>query len=83
MVALLVGAFPLAPLRSGGHDVERAREERLPLVDDAYCDADLADGGDVWEGEQIAGIAAVGIVEGNIPGQGVRVRRFPLLVRKD
>lgn len=82
-VARLAGAFPLVPRRWVGHGVERVKEARLPSLDDAYCDVGWGGGDDVWEAEQTAGIAAVDTAEENIPGQGVRVRRFLLPVRKD
>jgi hypothetical protein len=71
------------PQRWEGHGAERVREEHLPSVGVAYCDVGWADDGDGSEAEQTAGLAAEGIAGGSIPGQDVRVRRFPLLVRTD
>lgn len=78
-----MGASPLVPPRSEGHDAAWVKGGRLPLADDAYCDVGWAGGDDAWEEEQNAGIAAVDTAEGSIPGQGGRVRRFLLLVRTD
>jgi hypothetical protein len=78
-----VEAFHLVPRRWEGHGAERVTEGHLPSVDVAYCDVGWAGDGDGSEAEKTAGLAEEGIAGGSISGQGVRVRRFLLLVRTD
>jgi hypothetical protein len=81
VVALLAGAYPPVLLRWEVHGAGQVKEGHPPSVGAAYCDAGWAGGGDAWEVEPSAELAAVDTAGGSIPGQGARVRHFRLLVR--